>query len=164
MGSAAGACKAVFPGSFDPVTLGHLDLLRRACALFGEVVVLVAAHAEKRALLDADTRCALLREALADEPGLVVAQTRGLLVDACREHGARVVVRGVRGGADLEYELAMAHTNRALMPELETVFLGAAPALSHISSTLVRQIARLGGDVSALVPAHVAAKLAALTD
>lgn len=160
MSSTASARRALFPGSFDPVTLGHLDLVRRARDLFGEVVVLVAAHASKRGLFDPEQRVALLREALEGEAGVVVAQSAGLVVDACREHDAAVVVRGVRGGSDLEYELQMANTNRHLAPELDTVFLGASPEVSFISSTLVRQIASLGGDVSGLVPACVARALA----
>jgi pantetheine-phosphate adenylyltransferase len=152
--------RALFPGSFDPVTLGHLDLVRRARAIFGQVTVLVAAHAEKRGLFSAEERCRLLREALGGLDGVEIAETRGLLVDACRQHDARVVVRGVRGGSDLEYEAQMAGTNRSMLPEMDTVFLTPAPELSFISSTLVRQIASMGGDVSQLVPANVAAALA----
>jgi pantetheine-phosphate adenylyltransferase len=161
MTSQTGAQRALFPGSFDPATLGHVDLVRRAAALFEHVTVLVAAHAEKRALFSADERCALLEGALGGLDGVTVAQTRGLLVDACREHDSLVVVRGVRGATDLEYEQQMASTNRVLLPGLETVFLSPDPEHAFLSSTLVRQIASMGGDVSAFVPDNVNAALRA---
>ena len=150
---------ALFPGSFDPPTLGHADLVRRALGLFGRVTVLVAAHPSKNRLFSAEERCDLLREALSGLEGVTVAQTSGLLVDACREHGTDVVVRGVRGGSDLDYEVQMANTNRSLRPAMDTVFLAPAPELAFVSSTLARQIASLGGDVSGLVPPNVVAAL-----
>ncbi len=159
MSSHPAGARALFPGSFDPVTLGHLDLVRRARAMFSHVTVLVAAHAEKRGLFSVEQRCALLREALGGIEGVEIAETRGLLVDACREHDASVVVRGVRGGADLEYEVQMANTNRSMLPAMDTIFLSPSPEVSFISSTLVRQIAAMGGDVTSLVPPGVAAAL-----
>jgi len=147
---------AIFPGTFDPFTFGHLDVARRAADLFGKVTVLVAAHPSKKRVLGAEERCRLIQEVLAGLEGFHVATTEGLLVDACREHGADVVVRGVRSAADLEYESRMAHANRALLPSLDTVFLAPAPALAHISSTLVRQIASMGGDVTPFVPPAIA--------
>lgn len=161
MTSETRARRALFPGSFDPATLGHLELIRRASRLFDHVTVLVAAHAEKRGLFSAEERCALLVEALEGVECVTVAKTSGLLVEACREHDSFVVVRGVRGATDLEYEQQMANTNRALLPELETVFLSPAPEHAFISSTLVRQIASMGGDVGAFVPANVSAALRA---
>jgi pantetheine-phosphate adenylyltransferase len=161
MTSQTGASRALFPGSFDPATLGHVDLVHRARALFGHVTVLVAAHAKKQGLFSAAERCALLEGALGGLSGVTVAQTSGLLVDACREHDSLIVVRGVRGATDLEYEQQMANTNRALLPGLETVFLSPAPEHAFLSSTLVRQIASMGGDVSAFVPENVNAALRA---
>lgn len=154
----------LFPGSFDPITLGHLDLIRRAQSIFGRVTVLVAAHASKQQLFSAEERVALVTEALEGLEGVQVAITSGLLVDACREHGAPVVVRGVRGGVDLDYETQMANTNRSLLPEMDTVYLGASPEQGFISSTLVRQIASMGGDVSAFVPPNVLRALTARFD
>lgn len=153
------ATHALFPGTFDPVTLGHVDLVRRAAGLFDRVTVLVASHATKQPLFSVERRVELVREALGDLPGVEVATTGGLLVDALEHHGAGIVVRGVRGAADVEYELSMANTNRALRPGMDTVLLGAAPELAHISSTLVRQIASMGGDVAPFVPACVLAAL-----
>ncbi|MCL4160554.1 UNVERIFIED_CONTAM: hypothetical protein GTU68_063785 [Idotea baltica] len=146
---------ALFPGSFDPITLGNLDLIQRSLTIFGKVTVLVAAHASKTQLFTAEERMDLVRGALEGLDGVQVASTDSLLVDACREHDARVVVRGVRGGMDLEYETQMANTNRTMFPEMDTVYLGAAPDHSFVSSTLVRQIASMKGDVSAFVPPNV---------
>ena len=147
---------ALFPGTFDPFTFGHLDVARRAAALFGKVTVLVAAHPSKKRVLEVEERCRLIREVLPGQDGFQVVATDGLLVDACRQHGADVVVRGVRSAADLEYESRMAHANRALLPSLDTVFLAPAPSLAYISSTLVRQIASMGGDVTSFVPPSIA--------
>ena len=156
MPSPSPARHALFPGTFDPFTLGHEDVARRAQALFGRVTLLVAAHHSKRQVFEQAERCRLVREVLADLEGIQVVCTEGLLVDACREHAADVVVRGVRSAADLEYESQMAHANRAMLPTLDTVFLAPAPGLAHISSTLVRQIASMGGDVTSFVPPLIA--------
>ena len=153
------AAHALFPGTFDPVTLGHLDVLERALGLFERVTVAVATHPEKRHLFPLEERLALLEEVLAGRPGAHVAALEGLVVDGARRLGAGVIVRGVRGPGDLEYERQMALTNRTLAPEVETVFLLPAATHANVSSTLVRQIARMGGDVAAFVPAPVAAAL-----
>ena len=153
---AAGPRRALFPGTFDPVTLGHLDLVRRASELFDEVVVAPAAHHDKRHVFSVEERVELLRSATAEFSGVTVEPLEGLLVDGAQRLGARVVVRGVRNAADLEYERQMAHTNRAMAPWLDTVFLLSSPEHAHVSSTLVRQIARMGGDVSSFVPDAVA--------
>ncbi|MDF1800503.1 MAG: pantetheine-phosphate adenylyltransferase [Planctomycetota bacterium] len=156
---------ALFPGSFDPPTLGHEDLLRRALALFDRVTLAVAEHPTKAGFLSFDRRVALLHE-LAESMDaaerLDVRRLDGLVVDGCRDVGAGVLLRGLRSGADFDYEAPMAGTNRAMAPEVETLFLAATPAVSHISSTLVRQIAGLGGDVSSLVSPTVLAALADL--
>jgi len=155
-----GASHALFPGTFDPVTLGHLDVLERALDLFGRVTVAVAQHHSKDQLFDLEQRQTMLLEATEGWAGVQVVTLSGLLVDGCRELGASVIVRGVRSASDLDYERQMALTNRAMAPDVETVFLLTAPEREHISSTLVRQIARMGGDVSGFVPAAVQSALA----
>jgi pantetheine-phosphate adenylyltransferase len=154
-------CHALFPGTFDPFTLGHLDLVRRAARLFGRVTVGVARNAEKRALFDPEQRAELARGALRGLAGADVALVPGLVVRACEELGADVIVRGVRGGSDLEFEIQMARTNRTLAPTIDTVLLVPSPTLAHVSSTLVREIAALGGDVASFVPPNVAEALRA---
>ncbi len=153
---------AVFAGSFDPVTRGHVDLVRRAAALVDRVVVAVAVNSGKQPLFSLDERVALVRGAL-DAEGVAadVAQLDGLLVAFARGVGARVLVRGVRGVADFEYEQQMARMNRHLAPEIDTAFLSPAPELAWVSSTLVREVSRLGERVDALVTPNVAAALAA---
>ena len=138
------------------MTGGHVDLVRRATALFDEVVVGVAIHASKAPLFSLDDRLALLRASL---EGTTVTPIEGLVVDACRKHGCGTLLRGVRGPGDLDYELRMARTN-AELADVETVFLGATPRWGHVSSTLVRQIATMGGDVTPFVPPAVVELLA----
>lgn len=152
---------ALFPGTFDPFTRGHLDLVARAQRLFGRVTVGVAHNPEKRALFSAEERLELVRAAVRGIPNVDVVLVPGLVVQACENLGADVIVRGVRGGSDFESEVQMARTNRVLLPRIETVLLAPAPELAHVSSTLVRQIASLGGDASQLVPANVATALGA---
>ncbi|QTE28651.1 pantetheine-phosphate adenylyltransferase [Pengzhenrongella sicca] len=147
---------AVCPGSFDPVTLGHLDVVRRASAMFDGVVVGVAHNSSKQALLTAEQRVALARAALAGLDGVRVELVGGLLTDFCREVGATVVVKGLRGGADFDHELPMALMNRHLTG-VETVFVVGDPALGHIASSLVKDVARHGGQIGDLVPAGVEA-------
>lgn len=150
---------AVFPGTFDPFTLGHLDLTRRGAAIFERLTVVVASHHSKHQLLDVDERVRLVREAVAGIERVDVVARDGLLVDACAELGAGVILRGVRNGGDLDYELQMASANRAMRPRLDTVFLAPVPPNAYISSTLVRQIAELGGDTTPFVPPGVAEAL-----
>jgi len=152
---------ALFPGTFDPVTHGHLDVVRRAAGLFERLTVGVARHPTKSELLPVAERLALLREVTADIPGVDVVQIEGLLVRGLERLGATVIVRGVRNAGDLDYELQMARTNRALAPQIETVLLASAPEHAHISSTLVRQVAELGGELSAFVPPAIARSLRA---
>ena len=146
---------ALFPGSFDPVTLGHLDLVRRAQALFGRVSVAIAHNPEKPGLFSPAERVRLFREALEGIPSVEVLEIEGLVVDAARRLHCDVIVRGVRSGTDFDYEISMARTNRALLPGVDTVLLAPPPEYAHISASLVRQIARLGGDVSSFVPHNV---------
>ena len=153
------ASHVLFPGSFDPPTLGHLDLVTRAAKLFERVTIGLAVNTNKRVLLGVEERFALLQACTAGLANVAVARLDGLVVEACRKLAADAILRGLRAGADFDYEAQMARTNRVLAPGIDTVFLASAPAVSHISSTLVREIAALGGDCSELVPPPVAAAL-----
>lgn len=150
--------RAVYPGSFDPVTLGHLDILARAVGLFDEVVVAVMQHPVKAEWFSAAERVALLAEAAAPWPTVQVEASGELLAEYARRIGARVVVRGVRHALDLVDESAMSWMNHVLNPDLDTVYLLANPALAHISSSRARELARFGSaeGLAGLVPAHVA--------
>jgi len=154
---------AVFPGSFDPFTLGHLDVTRRAARLFASVVIGVAVNSSKKPLLDVGARLELARAATAELPNVRVEPVPGLLVDFCRDAGADAIVKGLRGGADFDAETPMALMNRHLAG-VETVFVIGDPALAHIASSLVKDVARFGGTIDDLVPAGVADRVhAALT-
>lgn len=146
---------AVVPGSFDPVTLGHVDVVRRALVIADEVVVAVGRNAGKTPLLSPQERRDAFADAVADLPGARVEIMPGLLVDFCREVGAAIVVKGLRGGGDLDAEAPMAAMNRHLSG-VETVFLVGSGHLSHISSSMVRDVARYGGPIDDLVPPGVA--------
>lgn len=146
---------AVCPGSFDPLTLGHVDVVRRARGMFDEVVVGIARNSSKSALLGIDERVALARTALAGVDGVRVDVVEGLLADFVREVGADAIVKGLRGGADFDAELPMALMNRHLTG-VETVFVVGDPALAHIASSLVKDVARFGGSIDDLVPDGVA--------
>ncbi|MEM8710339.1 MAG: pantetheine-phosphate adenylyltransferase [Planctomycetota bacterium] len=146
---------AVFPGTFDPVTFGHLDLIERAAVLFDRLTVIVAGHHDKRHVLSVEERVALLVEATRESPHVDVIALEGLLVDGARSLGATAIVRGIRSSADLEYERQLALTNRAMASDLDTVLLFSSSEHAHVSSTLVRQIARLGGDLEPFVPPAV---------
>jgi pantetheine-phosphate adenylyltransferase len=150
---------AIYPGSFDPPTRGHEDLIRRSLALADRVIVAVAANSAKQPLFSIAERVELLRAALGEEPRVSVETFDGLLADFVRAVGATMVVRGLRAVSDFEYEFQMALMNRQLHPGLETVFLVPALDLTYLSSSLVREVARHGGDVSALVHPAVAAAL-----
>ena len=153
---------AVFAGSFDPITRGHVDLVRRATALFDRVTVAVAVNSGKQPLFTLDERVSLVREALAAERiAADVARLDGLLVAFARGVGATFLVRGVRTVGDFEYEQQMARMNQHIAPEVDTVFLSPAPELAWVSSTLVREVSRLGESVDALVTPNVGAALRA---
>lgn len=145
---------AVFPGTFDPITLGHIDIAMRARSLFEHVVIAVAHNSQKAPLLDVESRVALARAATAHMDGVEVASTDGLLVDFCHVVGATAIIKGLRGGADYDVERPMALMNRALAG-IETVFVSGDPALQHVASSLVRDVARHGGSIDSLVPAGV---------
>ncbi len=155
--------RAVCPGSFDPVTNGHVDVIRRAAGLYDELVVAVLVNPGKAGLFSVDERMALLRDALTDLPTVRVDSFEGLLVDYCRAHDIPVIVKGLRAVGDFEYELQMAQMNRELAG-VETLFVPTAPQVGHLSSSLIKQVARFGGDVSALVPGAVRDRLVQLRD
>jgi pantetheine-phosphate adenylyltransferase len=150
--------RAVYPGTFDPPTNGHLDVIGRAAAMFDELVVATGVNESKNRLFGDDERVTMLRDAVAPYPNVVVATFDGLLVDFCAAQGIGVIVKGVRTAGDYDYELQMALMNRRLTG-VETVFLPAAPELAHLSSSLVKEVARFGGDVSGFVPPDVHRRL-----
>ena len=152
---------AVYPGTFDPMTLGHEDVVRRATQLFSRVIVAVAAGHHKKALFTLQERIDMAREVLGNVKNLTVVGFAGLLTEFVRQQDARVVLRGLRAVSDFEYEFQLAGMNRALNPEFETMFLTPGEQHMFISATLVREIATLGGDVSKFVDPVVRAKLAA---
>jgi len=152
---------AVYPGSFDPITNGHVDILRRSLKIFDRVVVALAENVRKAPLFSIDERRKLIADALGGDARLEVDAFQGLLADYCRRRGASVVIRGLRALADFEYEFQSAHMNRRLAPDVETLFLMTSEESFYVSSSLVKEVALMGGDVSGLVPAGVAAALAA---
>jgi pantetheine-phosphate adenylyltransferase len=151
--------KAIYPGTFDPLTRGHEDLVRRASTLFDTLVVAIADSKAKRPFFPIDERIAMAREVLADVKNVEVLGFSNLLIDFVREQRARVVLRGLRAVSDFEYEFQLAGMNRNLYPEMETIFLTPSEQHMFISATLVREIALLGGDVSKFVHPVVAKKL-----
>ena len=150
---------AIYPGSFDPLTKGHEDLIRRSLSLADRVVVAVAVNSSKQPLFPVAERLALLQAAMGGDPRVTFESFDGLLAEFAKTVGASIVVRGLRAVSDFEYEFQMALMNRQLHPSLETVFLVPAVDLTYLSSSLVREVARYGGDVSALVHPAVAAAL-----
>ena len=146
---------AVYAGSFDPVTNGHLDLIERAAALFDRVIVAIGIHPTRKPLFSADERISLLREVALHLPNVTVDSFDGLLIDYCRAHHARVIVRGLRAATDFEYELQIAHANADLEPSIDTVFLPTRTNYGFVSASLVREIASHKGDVSRYAPLAV---------
>lgn len=153
--------KIVYPGTFDPVTRGHEDLVRRAARIFDEVVVAVAANASKRPFFSLEERVLMARESLSDLPGVRVVGFDGLLVDFVRQEGTHLVLRGLRAVSDFEYEFQLAGMNRSLYPDLETVFMTPGEQYMFLSASMVREIARLGGDVRPFVAPLIAERLTA---
>ena len=149
----------VYPGSFDPVTCGHVSLVRRAASVFGNVIVAVATNSRKSELFTSDERVEMLRMATAGIPGVEVDSFSGLLVDYMRRRQVRISIRGLRAVSDFEYEFQMALTNRKLAPDIEVLFMMPRETYSAISSSVVRELAALGGDVRKFVPDFVLAAL-----
>lgn len=149
----------LYPGSFDPVTYGHLDIIMRCAAIFDRVIVAVMVNTAKQGLFAPEERTDLIRAATAGFHNVEVMCHSGLLVDLARREGATLVVKGVRGAADTDSEMAQARANQAMLPGLETLLMPASPAYEHVSSSIVREIARFGGDVTYFVPPLVAQRL-----
>lgn len=154
--------RALYPGSFDPLTLGHLDLIERGVRLFDHVTVAVLLNPGKQPCFPIDQRLQQIREATEHLQGVEVASFDGLTVDFAQRCGAEVILRGLRALSDFEYELQIAHTNHSLAPRLETLFLATAVGYSFLSSSVVKEVARFGGDVSHMVPTGVARDLRTL--
>ncbi len=146
--------KAIFPGSFDPLTLGHYDIIKRGVTLFDELVIGIGINSEKRYMFSLEERKRFIEATFQDEPKIKVMTYEGLTVDFCKEIGAEFILRGLRNPADFEFEKAIAHTNRHLS-EIETVFLLTSSGKSYISSSIVREVIRHGGDYTKLVPPAV---------
>lgn len=150
---------ALYPGSFDPVTRGHLDLVERALPLFDRLTVAVAVNSSKNTTFTAEERVEMLREVLPADPRVSVTTFRGLVVDFCRAQGIGAILRGVRTVSDFEYEYQMALTNRHLAPGIETVFVMPSVQFSYVSSSLIREVVRNGGDVGSFLPPPVERRL-----
>jgi len=147
--------RAIYPGTFDPITLGHLDIVTRAAQMFDEMVLAIAASPSKKPMFSLEERIELAREAVAPLPNVEVVGFSDLMANFARAQQANVLVRGLRAVSDFEYEMQLAHMNRHLLPTLESVFLMPSEGFSFVSSSLVKEVARHGGDVSAFLPAPV---------
>jgi pantetheine-phosphate adenylyltransferase len=151
--------RAIYPGTFDPVTFGHLDIIQRSANLFDELIVGVLNNTAKSPLFSVEERVNMLKEATAEISNIKIASFSGLLVDFVKETDASVVVRGLRAITDFEYELQLAQTNHVLYPSVDTMFLTAKLEYSYLSSTIVREVATFGGDISKFVPEEIAIKM-----
>ncbi|MFT3796760.1 pantetheine-phosphate adenylyltransferase [Flavobacterium sp.] len=149
--------KAIFPGSFDPITNGHYDIIKRAIPLFDEIVIAIGVNADKKYMFPLEERKRFIEEAFAEFPSVSVVTYEGLTIDLCHRLQAKFILRGLRNPADFEFEKAIAHTNR-LLSKIETVFLLTAAKTSYISSSIVRDVIRNGGDYTVLVPDSVRLK------
>ena len=149
--------RALFPGSFDPLTLGHYDIIKRGVTLFDEVIVAIGINADKKYMFSLEQRMKFIEDAFANEPKIKVMTYKGMTVDFCKKIGVEFILRGLRNPADFEFEKAIAHTNRDLAP-IETVFLLTSAKTSYISSSIVRDVIRNNGDYTKLVPHSVSVK------
>ena len=150
---------AVYPGSFDPVTLGHLDIIKRSASLVDELIVAVLINRSKTPLFSADERVTMLRDVTGNLPNVRIESFSGLSVDFVKKCGARFIVRGLRAITDFDYELQMAQTNRIIDPDIDTIFLATNLDFAYLSSTTVKEVAFYGGDISRFVPESVAEKI-----
>jgi pantetheine-phosphate adenylyltransferase len=149
---------AVFPGSFDPFTIGHEAIVRRALVMFDEIIIAVGANALKKSYYSVETRKQMISKTFKNEPRVKVDHYEGLTVDYCKKNGAGFLLRGLRTAADFEFERAIAQVNKVLAPEIESVFILTVPEHSHINSTIVKDIIRSGGDASIFVPSSICIK------
>lgn len=149
---------AIFPGSFDPITLGHYDIIKRSIPLFDKIIVAIGVNAEKKYMFSLEERKRFIEESFVDEPSVSVVTYEGLTIDLCKKMNAKFILRGLRNPADFEFEKAIAHTNRKLS-KIETVFLLTAANTSYISSSIVRDVLRNGGEYELLVPNAVRVKI-----
>lgn len=147
---------AIYPGSFDPVTLGHLDIIGRSAKMFDRVIVGVGANVGKKPMFTPEERVAMIEHLVQDYPNVTARSFDGLVVDLAQQEGASVIVRGLRAVTDFEYELQMSHTNHQICPEVDTIFLTASVEYSYVSSSAVKELAAFGGDISAFVPDYIA--------
>ena len=153
------AGKAVIPGTFDPITFGHVDIIKRGLQIFDKIIVAVSRNPEKNPLFSSEERCEMINEVFKDEPNVEVDLFDGLLVDYCHSRDAHVVLRGMRVLSDFEYEFRMALINKKLAEDIETIFVMPRQQYSYISSRLIREIAKFGGEISAFVPDNVRIRL-----
>lgn len=151
--------KAIYPGSFDPLTNGHLDLIRRAAPLYDELIIAVAVNSSKTSMFSLEERVALIEAEVDQLPSVTVVRFEGLVVELCKKHGAPIILRGIRSYSDFEYELQLAHTNRTLAPGIETVFMLSSVDWSFVSSRLLKEAMSLGADVSHFVTPGVLAAM-----
>jgi pantetheine-phosphate adenylyltransferase len=151
--------KAVYPGSFDPITLGHLDLIQRSCQMFESVIVLVAVNSSKNYLFSTEERIKMIQKSVTHLKNIEIDSFEGLTVNYARKRNAQTLIRGLRAVSDFEKELQMAHTNKSICNEVETIFLATSTEYSFLSSSVVKEIARFGGEVNHLVPSIVATAL-----
>lgn len=147
--------KAVFPGSFDPITIGHIDLVNRALPLFDEIIIAIGINSQKQTLFDLDKRIEWITSAFGSEPRIKVDSFNGLTVHYCKKVNARFIIRGIRNASDFDYEKTISQINHIVGDAVETVFLISGPEFSHISSTIVREIIKGGGDASPFLPKNV---------
>ena len=145
----------VFPGTFDPITLGHVDVIKRSVSLFNKLIIAIGVNSQKAPMFSIEQRIAWIEDIFKDYPQITAASYEGLTINYCKEVGAQYMIRGIRYISDFEYEKAIADMNRMLTPEIETLFLTCAPEYSTISSTIVRDVIRNGGDVSKIIPKEV---------
>ena len=146
---------AIYPGTFDPITLGHVDIVSRVAPMFGELILAVAGSTSKNTVFSADERVELATNVLSRFPNVRIMKFEGLMVDFAKKNGASIILRGLRAVSDFEYEFQLAGMNRKLMPEADTVFLPTSEKFTYISSSLVREIAKYGGDIGEFVPPGV---------